>query len=123
MSSATKEQLAPLASLAQWQIKTEVILTMLAEKAELMSYDELATSVEVPAPHRIHKLTTYLESLIEEDIKKGAPIRAAVIISKVRGIPAPGFFDAIAACGVAITTDPSLFHHSLLARLNPAFQS
>ena len=120
MSPATKEQLAPL---AQWQIKTEVMLTMLAEKAELMSYDELATSVEVPAPHRIHKLTTYLERLIEEDIKKSAPIRAAVIISKVRGIPAPGFFDKIAACDVAITTDPSLFHHSLLARLNPAFQS
>ena len=123
MSPATSEQLAPLTPLTQWQMKTEVILTMLAEKAQLMSYDELATSVEVPAPHRIHKLTTYLESLIEEDVQKGVPIRAAVIISKVRGIPAPGFFDKIAASGVAITTDPRIFHHSLLARLNPAFQS
>ena len=106
-----------------WQIKTKMILAILAEKAELMSYDALATQAAVPAPHRIHKLTTYLELLIEDDIKKGAPIKAAVIISKVRGIPAPGFFDKIAACDVAITTDPSLFHHSLLTRLNPAFQS
>ena len=104
-------------------MKTEMILAILAEKAELMSYDALATQAAVPAPHRIHKITNYLEQLIEEDIKDGAPIRAAVIISKVRGIPAPGFFDAIQAAGLAITTDHGAFHQSLLIRLNPAFQS
>lgn len=106
-----------------WHLKTEMTLLILAQKAERISYDDLAKAVDVPSPHRIHKLTIYLETLIEQDIRQGAPIRAAVVISKIRGLPAPGFFDTLDRCQLAYDkSDKSRAHRELLKALNPAFE-
>ena len=108
----------------KWQIKTDVMLAVLAKQADMMTYDELANAVGVPAPHRIHKLTIYLEQLIADDVRANAPIRASVIISKIRGMPAPGFFMTLQACHLTRTTDDdALWHSQLLHSLNPAFES
>ena len=107
-----------------WQARVEMHLAILGKKAETITYEALARSADIPAPHRIHKLTNFLESLIAEDISANSPIRAALVISKVRGLPAPGFFDAIRACGMNVNkTDELACHHKLLSALNPAFQS
>ena len=107
-----------------WHLKTEMTLLILAQKAEMISYDDLAKAVDVPSPHRIHKLTTYLETLIEQDIRQGEPIRAAVVISKIRGLPAPGFFDTLDRCQLAYDKSDKLrAHRELLNALNPAFES
>ena len=107
-----------------WHLTTEMTLLILAQKAEMITYEDLAHAACIPAPHRIHKLTNYLEALIEEDIKQGAPIRAALVISKVRGLPAPGFFDVLDRCQLAYDKQDRLgAHHSLLKALNPAFES
>ena len=106
-----------------WHLKTEMTLLILAQKAEMIAYDDLAKAVAVPPPHRIHKLTNYLETLMEQDITGGTPIRAAVVISKVRGLPAPGFFDTLDRCGMSYDkTNRQQAHHKLLKALNPAFE-
>lgn len=106
-----------------WHLKTEMTLLILAQKAEMITYDALANAVGVPAPHRIHKLTNYLEELIKQDIAQGAPIRAAIVISKIRGLPAPGFFDMLDKCQMSYDkTDKLGAHHKLLKALNPAFE-
>lgn len=108
--------------IADWQLRTVMSLAVLAQKAETISYDGLAQAADVPSPHRIHKLTSYLEQLIEEDIAANAPIRAALVISKVRGLPAPGFFETLTRCGISFDeANLSASHHDLLVALNPAF--
>ena len=78
-----------------WQDRAVMMLAILAEQAKTMSYDEFATATDVPAPHRIHKLTAFLEELIARDIADKKPIRAAVVVSKITDRPARGFFDAV----------------------------
>lgn len=105
-----------------WHLRAEMSLAILAQKAELMTYDDFAKACEVPAPHRIHKLTLFLETLIALDCEQQQAIRAALIISKVRGIPAPGFFEAIRKGGIAYQKGGEVAcHQSLLLALNPAF--
>ena len=106
-----------------WHIKTDVTLAVLAQKAQTITYQALAQSVAIDSPHRIHKLTSYLETLIAADVAANAPIRAAVVISKIRGMPAPGFFDCLKQAGFAFDdTNKKAVHTALLRALNPAFE-
>ena len=66
-----------------WQDRAVMMLAILAEQAKTMSYDDFAAASDVPAPHRIHKLTDFLEELIARDIADKKPIRAAVVVSKI----------------------------------------
>ena len=107
-----------------WQSRVEMMLLILAEKAELITYDALATAADIPAPHRIHKLTLFLETLIAQDIAHKAPIRAAIVISKIRDLPAPGFFACLQTHGLEVPQGAERnSHKALLGALNPAFQS
>lgn len=109
---------------ALWQRRVEMNILILAQKAELMTYDALATSADITPPHRIHKLTLFLETLIAQDIAHNAPIRASVVISKIRGLPAPGFFACLQEHGIAVIKgDEKALHERLLKAVNPAFQS
>ncbi len=59
----------------------------------IITYAELANAANISKPHRIHKLTAWLEGTMREDHAAGTPLRAALVISRNRGgIPAPGFF-------------------------------
>lgn len=105
-----------------WHFKVEIILKSLRDNAQTITYDALATQAQIPGPHRIHKLTTYLEALIDEDIKAATPIRAALVISKIRAKPAPGFFDCLSGHGMTVDDDnQGTLHQQLLRALNPAF--
>ena len=56
-------------------------------------------------PHKIHRLTAWLEQLMAEDHDNERPLRAAVVISKARGgLPAPGFFDKAKELGLDFET-------------------
>ena len=87
----------------------------------LITYNDLADAAQIPAPHRIHKLTMWLESLIDEDHKSAKPLRAAWVVSRQRGqIPAPGFF--IKCHEIGLYDGPvngakaKAFHRTLLTR-------
>tara|TARA_B100000886_G_C20046862_1_gene336054 strand:+ start:70 stop:405 length:336 start_codon:yes stop_codon:yes gene_type:complete len=79
-----------------WQTRALVALESAILAKRQITYQSLAITASIPEPYRISTLTSWLEELIAEDAAAGLPLRAACVISKVRGIPAPGFFDCCA---------------------------
>ena len=76
-----------------WQRRASMALDSAIASRHLISYAELAETAKVPSPHRIHKLTMWLETLITYDHESAKPLRAAWVVSHQRGqIPAPGVF-------------------------------
>ena len=76
-----------------WQCRASMALDSAITSRHLISYAELADTAQIPPPHRIHKLTIWLEALVAADHQSARPLRAAWVISRQRGqIPAPGFF-------------------------------
>ena len=76
-----------------WQRRAEMALASAQQANQTITYAELADAATVPHPHRIHKLTEWLESSMRKDHAAGEPLRAALVISRNRdGLPAPGFF-------------------------------
>ena len=76
-----------------WQHRAEMALAIARRANQTITYAELANAAEIPHPHRIHKLTKWLESTMRGDHAAGEPLRAAMVISRNRGgLPAPGFF-------------------------------
>ena len=76
-----------------WQFRASMALDTAIASKTLITYLELADAAQIPSPHRINKLTRWLEALIEVDHQSARPLRSAWVISKNRGeIPAPGFF-------------------------------
>ena len=105
-----------------WQIRAEIALESTIQARQCLNYAALAETARIPAPHRIHKLTGWLEVLITRDHHAGKPLRAAAVISRRRnGLPAPGFFDRCRALG--LYNGPSrgeaatAFHQKLLGEL------
>ena len=85
---------------AIWQTSALLALESTIAARRQITYQSLANTANIPAPCRISTLTSWLEELIAEDAVSGLPLRAACVISKVRGIPAPGFFDCCAQHGL-----------------------
>ncbi len=76
-----------------WQHRAEIALASIITADKLITYSELADAAEIPPPHRIHKLTIWLESTLVADHEAGENPRMARVISRSRGgLPAPGFF-------------------------------
>ena len=76
-----------------WQRRASIALNSAIASRHLISYVELADTARVPPPHRIHKLTMWLERLIDIDHQSAKPLRAAWVVSRrLEQIPAPGFF-------------------------------
>ena len=76
-----------------WRRRADMALAAACKANQIITYAELADSAAIPEPHRIHKLTEWLEHTMREDHAAGAPLRAALVISRNRsGLPAPGFF-------------------------------
>ncbi len=75
-------------------------LRVLASRRETITYRDLAKALELQPPNTIHRVTEALEVLIHEDHEDGAPLIAALVVSKVRGgVPAPGFFQLARSLG------------------------
>jgi hypothetical protein len=76
-----------------WQRRAEMALATAQQANQTITYAELADAAKIPNPHRIHKLTEWLENSMRRDHAAGKPPRAALVISRNRGgLPAPGFF-------------------------------
>ena len=76
-----------------WPHRASIALDSAIASRHLISYAELADTAQIPPPHKIHKLTMWLETLITYDHQSAKPLRAAWVVSHRRGqIPAPGFF-------------------------------
>ena len=85
-----------------WQRQVDLLLVMHIKMRKRITYQMLAQDAKIPPPHRIHKLTLYLERLIKQDVEEGVFIRASYVISRVRGLPAPGFFNLLNDLGFQI---------------------
>lgn len=78
---------------AEWQQAVLDILADQIHRRSCITYAALAQRAEIPPPHRIHKLTVFLEQLIDTDSAQNRPLRAALVISKTgTQLPARGFF-------------------------------
>lgn len=86
--------------------------------ARVLTYQKAAEALALKPPHVIHRLTHLLERLMDLDAARGAPLRSALVVSKVRGgRPAPGFFDHARALGVLGDTAEDDFHDQQLRAL------
>ena len=87
------------------------LLDRQARYGRTLTYREAAESLQLEPPCVIHQTTRLLEQLMEIDAGAGRPLRASLVVSKVRGgKPAPGFFDKAAALGVQGDEDDAGFH-------------
>jgi len=103
-----------------WQRRAEMALNTAIAGGHLITYAELADAAQIPAPHRIHQLTAWLETLIETDHKAAHRLRAAWVISRRRDqLPAPGFFMKCQEIGLYDGpfqgSEAASFHRQLLA--------
>jgi hypothetical protein len=84
-------------------------LAELAALGQTISYGDLARELELPSP-AIARLTTMLETLMEQDAAAGRPFRAALCMGRFGdGMPAIGFFEKAAQLDAVMTADPAKF--------------
>lgn len=105
-----------------WQTRADQLLMRAVKDQRQITYNQLAIAAEVTGPHRIHRLTTWLEQTMAEDHRCGRPLRAAVVISKARdGLPAPGFFLCAEQLGINLNRpDRKTAYHIYLKQLYQA---
>ena len=104
-----------------WQRRASLALDSAIASRHLISYAELADTAQIPPPHRLHKLTMWLETLVAADYQSASPLRAAWVVSLKRGqIPAPGFFIKCRQIGLydgpAQGLKAEAFHRKLLSQ-------
>ena len=51
----------------EWQLRASIALDAAIAGGHLITYAELADAARIPAPHRIHKLTSWLETLLDDE--------------------------------------------------------
>ena len=101
----------------QWQAAAEAVIGDCIRERRTVTYAGLAEAAGIPPPHRINKLTGWLETLMESDRALGRPPRAAVVVSRTDGLPRPGFFGKLEELGHAEPGDPQVLHARLLDEL------
>ena len=88
-----------------WQQNAHAEIMSVIKNKDQITYNALAATANMTGPHKIHRLTAWLEQLMAEDHDNERPLRAAVVISKARGgLPAPGFFDKAKELGLDFET-------------------
>ena len=88
-----------------WQQNAHAEIMAVIKNKDQITYNALAATAKMTGPHKIHRLTSWLEQLMAEDHHNDRPLRAAVVISKARGgLPAPGFFDKAKELGLEFET-------------------
>ena len=102
------------------QVRARAFLEGIAKRRIVITYQELASALQILPPHSIHQVTEALEHLMREDAASDRPFIAALAISKARGgLPGPGFFDCARRLGrFADGQDARTFH---AAELNAVF--
>ena len=88
-----------------WQQNAHAEIMAVIKNKDQITYKALAATANMTGPHKIHRLTSWLEQLMAEDYQNDQPLRAAVVISKASGgLPAPGFFDKAKELGLDFET-------------------
>ncbi len=88
-----------------WQQNAHAEIMAVIKNKDQITYNALAATANMTGPHKIHRLTSWLEQLMTEDHHNDRPLRAAVVISKARGgLPAPGFFNKAKELGLEFET-------------------
>ena len=88
-----------------WQQNAHAEIITVIKNKDQITYNALAATANMTGPHKIHRLTLWLEQTMAEDHHNDRPLRAAVVISKARGgLPAPGFFDKAKELGLDLET-------------------
>lgn len=88
------------------------------QQRKTVTYLEVANAIDIQAPHRIHRLTELLETLMEHDQKHQQPLRAALVVSRVMpSLPAKGFFLKAQTLGLMAGVTAEEFHQQCLNRL------
>ena len=67
----------------------------LARDGRTVTYAELAERSNFPPPHRIHRLTEMLETMMREDHAAGRPLLASLVVSRTGPLPQRGYFDLL----------------------------
>jgi len=100
--------------------RARAFLEGVTKRRVLMTYQELASALQILPPRSIHQVTEVLEHLMLEDAAAERPFIAALAISKaLGGLPGPGFFDCARRLGrFAEGRDARTFH---AAELNAVF--
>ncbi len=70
-------------------------LEICAREGRTITYAELAEMSGFPPPHRIHRMTAMLETLMREDHAAGRPLLASLAISRTGPLPQRGYFDML----------------------------
>ena len=102
-----------------WQHHAAQMLMTVIKQRRQITYNQLAIAAGLTGPHRIQRLTDWLELTMAEDQRCGRPLRAAVVISKARrGLPAPGFFSSAGELGITLSVpDPETAYWAYLEQL------
>ena len=102
-----------------WQQNAYAEIMAVIKSKDQITYNELAATANMAGPHKINRLTSWLEQLMVEDYHNDRPLRAAVVISKARsGLPAPGFFDKAKELGLDFeTTDRRASYEAYLQKV------
>ena len=88
-----------------WRQNAHAEIMAVIKNKDQITYNALAARANITGPHKIHRLTSWLEQLMAEDHHNERPLRAAVVVSKARGgLPAPGFFDKAKELGLDFET-------------------
>jgi|ADGO01.1.fsa_nt_gi hypothetical protein len=94
-------------------------LRRVAAQATTITYQALATELQLQPPNTIHQLTTLLEASMQEDAQADRPFIAALVVSKRPPyLPGRGFFQYAAELGrfSGIESEAAAFHAHELAR-------
>jgi hypothetical protein len=94
-------------------------LQRVAARSTTITYQALATEMQLEPPNTIHQLTTVLEETMREDAEANRPFVAALVVSKrLPHLPARGFFQRASDLGRFNGVDPGAasFHEQELAR-------
>ncbi|MBB1499640.1 hypothetical protein [Paracoccus sp. MC1862] len=67
--------------------------------ASCLTYQELAKALGLVPPGTISQIAAALEQTMREDVEAGRPMVAALVVSRMNGLPRRGFFDLAVELG------------------------
>jgi len=82
------------------------LLTGAARAGRILTYAEVAKTLQLRPPYTIHQAALLMERLMRSQAARSEPQLASFVVSKARaGMPAPGFFVLAAELGLYDGTD------------------
>lgn len=80
-------------------VRIRAILSARGPDCPFITYQALASMLDLSPPRTIHQVAGALEQLMREDVAAGRPMIAALVVSRAGDMPRRGFFDLAVALG------------------------